>query len=524
MKFRIDAFIPLMLMSFFFVSFATVVQADYDYDYFSDRLNREHREAGDVDDWIERGKSTITASPRFEDGIRLTAWSNDYVQDDTYEFAIASAIYFFEIPRQAQYIEILVRYRGEPRKAELEDYEEVAGRIWIRNINREETQRRYDDSQANETIYGDTFVLRAKRRSETIKIATAGHVDNGLMEMHIVAEDGDQLDVESIDVSTYQRQPDIRVVHRYARDYQWRPWYAYTYSYFYDGPFYYSTDLDYYIQWSYPIYDQHYFSIRYAYGNYLHSYYTYHPYYHHHYYSNRYYSTNVNVRVNVDAPVETRRRLNQWTESHETVRSEYTRGRLSKTTIGTTENANIQARVRAVIEKQREEPVLSNRVIQSPAISVKRKRFDVETSSDITIERQRQLLRSSRDSSVRPNDANQGLEKRKRYSSDSQSQNDYNDYTRSNTERRERLYNRSQPSAPTRSVPSSSRESSVSTGSKQRRSVESSPSATPRRETSVTQQTRSSTSTSQKNDDDDDEKKRQSERSQNTERTKRRRE
>ena len=88
------------------------VLADYGYDYFSDRVSREHRDAGDVEDWIERGNATVTASPRFESGIRLTAWASESDKEENYEFGIASAIYLFEIPRQAQYVEILVRYRG----------------------------------------------------------------------------------------------------------------------------------------------------------------------------------------------------------------------------------------------------------------------------------------------------------------------------------------------------------------------------------------------------------------------------
>jgi hypothetical protein len=155
---------------------------DYDYDYSrSDRISREHRDAGDVDDWIERGNSTVTISPHFRDGIRLSAWASDYISDDKYDFALASAVYLFDIPRRAQYIEIKVRYRGEGRKADFDDYEEIAGRLWIRNFKKERENRRYGDDE-RETLYGDTFVLRANRRSETIKIPAVHHVgEDGVM-------------------------------------------------------------------------------------------------------------------------------------------------------------------------------------------------------------------------------------------------------------------------------------------------------------------------------------------------------
>ena len=115
--------------------------------------------------------------------------ANDAQNTENYEFAIASAVYLFEIPVGTQYIEVLVRYRGEPHRLEIEDYEEpIAGRAWIRNTKREATRRGYYDENAKETRYGDTFILRAKNRSEHIKIPAAGHVEDGWMELHIVAE------------------------------------------------------------------------------------------------------------------------------------------------------------------------------------------------------------------------------------------------------------------------------------------------------------------------------------------------
>jgi hypothetical protein len=506
----------------------TAVQADYEYDYLSDLLNREHRDAGNVDDWIERGNATVTASPSFENGIRLTAWAGEYNADDDHEFAIASAVYFFEIPSQAQYLEILVRYRGEPHEAELEDQEAIAGRIWIRNTKREYARRKYDDKHADETRYGDTFFLRAKRRSETIKIAEAGHVEDGFLEMHIAVEDGEQLDVESIDVLTYRRHRPPRVVQYYTRNYHWRPWNRYTYRYFYDGPSYYCTDLNYYIRWSYPLYDHHYLSIRYDYGNYLHRYYTHHPRYYY-----RSYSSHVNVRVhNTNPPVETRtRKLRQWTSNHENVRRAYTRSRLSRSA-GTAENrraktsaADVRANVRTIIEDHGQASVSADRVQRSTVLSKRKPTFN-----DSMLRRRRQYVRSYRNSSGQREDSSQLSQKRKRYLPSSQYRTQ-DSYTRTNEERRQRLYNRSRVSPDTTSrsyssgrQSSSPRTSRTTTGSTTKRKRSNTYStSTSRSNTSTTRRAPPRTTTSSSNDDDDEEKKtRQSERSRNKQRTKRR--
>ena len=587
MKFRISTSICPMLMIFLLMLMPHAALADYD--YFSDRISREHRDAGDVEDWIERGNATVTASPRFESGIRLTAWANESDREEDYDFAIASAIYLFEIPRQAQYVEILVRYRGEPHRADF-DYEEIAGRVWIRNTKREYARRNYNDNGEDETLYGDTFFLRAKRRSETIKIATAGRVDNGILEMHIVAENGEQLDIEYVDVVTYQRQPDVRVIHRYARDYHWQPWYRYTYLYFYDGPFYYCTDLDYYIRWSYPVYDHHYLAIRRTYGGYLYNYYRRYP---RRYYRDSYYHVNIHV----DKSPKTRR-LNRWTTTHETTRREYSRSRLSftKSKTSRTNKTNVQTRVRSLITEHRQTPVLTDRVIQGSTLSrkrrvpntrnksstttqgqrapIQRQRSNQRSASDIStrsypatqrklpetrnesnttiqgqrapIQRQRSNQRPASDISTRSYRSTQQILKRKRLSpmereprSGVQSRNaqprtyqydrfrfspqdkrssDSDVSTRSNAERRVRLYNRTQSSRSRLSTPPSrSRSSSVKkqteTRSRSTRSrSRSSTTTTPRVQRPSTQQATSSSSSK----DDDDEKR---ERSRSTTRT-----
>ena len=372
MKTRISVLSAVCLISCFVIA-GLLVPAAADYDYYGDRLSREHRIANDVDEWIERGNATITASPRFDDGIRLTAWANATENANDYEFAIASAVYLFEIPIGTQYIEVLVRYRGEPHHLEIEDYEEpIAGRVWIRNTKRETTRRGYHDENAKETRYGDTFVLRAKNRSERIKIPAAGRVKDGWMELHVVAEGGEQIDVEHLEVSTYRRQPKVKVIQRYTPAYRWRPWHRYTYLYFYDGPVYYATDYDHYLRWSYPIYDHHYLSIRSYYGGYLGRYRSYYPSSYYRYYS-PYYGSYQGYYRGTPKVYQRRTQLNRWSAQHETTRRQYSRSRLSANSRQGT-RSTVRRSVRTTLENHRRQtPATTERVARQSIISEKRR-------------------------------------------------------------------------------------------------------------------------------------------------------
>lgn len=366
---RNSLILALTALLIFLTQSAIADYYEYDYFYTTDRMSREHRSAGDVDDWIERGNSTVTASPVFADGIRLTAWASG-ADETAYEFGIASAVYFFEIPRGAQSIEIKVRYKGEPHEGYLDDYGKVAGRIWARNLEKE---REYPDrGEDTETLYGDSFILRANRYSETIKIPAVNHVDDGLLELHIVAQNGELVDLNYIDVMTYRRQPKTRVV-QYTEAYDWDPWYNYTYTYFYAGPHYYLTNYGYYVRWSYPIYDRHYVTIRRNYRRYLDRYRRRHGVAVHHYYRP---VRDVKIHVyNRDRDsARTRKHLTKWTESYEKVRHEYSQTRYTKKRRDRTNLESIQTRIRQTIEKHRRNPALVDREIQTRRISLKRRR------------------------------------------------------------------------------------------------------------------------------------------------------
>jgi hypothetical protein len=509
-----------------------------DYGNYADRLSREHRVASDVDEWIERGNATITASPIFEDGMRLTAWANSHQDADNFEFAIASGVYLFEIPRSAQSIEIRVRYKGEPNKFEINDhYEPIAGRVWIRNIKREATRRGYNDQNASETRYGDTFVLRAKNRSETIKIPAAGRVDDGWMELHVVAEGGEQLDVEYIEVSTYRRAPKVRVVQQYRQSYRWRSWNRYTYLYFYDGPIFYNSGYDSYLCWSYPVYDHRYLSIRSYYGGYLGRYRTYYP-TRYSYYHSPYYGSYSYGRITTPA-YNKRTQLNRWSAQHESIRKQYSRSRLAVPT-RTSDRTQIRNDVRVVIENHRRQaPPSTERVSRSAIISQKqrtavarsniqqndavrtyssRSRSSIQTTARQTTGRQRRLILNSR--------SNVNTSRSKPSSITERS----SQYFRRSISSSSRTSSSSRSSSTLRSSSSNDRTKQRSTSvttskptptQKKSQSVSSTSSSSSRTRPSTTSRSSSSSSSSSSSDDDDDDD--SNSRSKTTERIKRRR-
>ena len=185
-----------------------------------------------------------------------------------------------------------------------------------------------------------------------------------------------------------------------------------------------------------------------------------------------------------------RQRLNRWTTTHENTRREYSRSRLAVTTSKT--NTTVQTRVRSLITEHRQKPVLADRVIQRSTLSQKRSRSDAINQPNAAMEDRRNGRRAAPDISTRSYRATQQILKRKRssslerntrlnqgtrsntvprthqydrfrfstrsksYSSDDEGS------TRSNAERRARLYNRTQSSRSRLSTPPSrSRSSSV---------------------------------------------------------------
>jgi hypothetical protein len=313
---------------------------DPGYTSYGDRITSEYRRGYQVDDWIERGESSVTESPIFSDGIRLAAWATRYEED--YDFALASGIYFFEIPPRARSIRVKISYEGDADRSDFEG--DIAGRVWVRRARLGDDYEEYYPSEgryedADQPLYGDTFVLRANKHLEIIRMSAEDHEIDGMMELHLVTEGQQRLDVKYIEVETYSYLPSVRVITRYQRDYVWRPWYDYTYWYFYTGPTYHFADY-YYVKYTYPRYHRNYISIRKRYNDYLHVYYVHRPHRHVR-------SVNV-VRVSRGTPrTWSRDRLSRWTSDYEDARKVY-----RVTSTKTRRSADVQktrTRVRSVL-------------------------------------------------------------------------------------------------------------------------------------------------------------------------------
>jgi hypothetical protein len=202
------------------------------------------RDAADAEDWIERGRASVTDSPVFPDGIRLAAWAVEVGEE--FEPGLASAIYRFVVPEWAHYLKITVRYKDASRD------DEVAGRLWIKTVDNE-AQREIDPGE-KVSFYGDSFVLRSDRTSETIYVPSRRHLEDGSLEMHIVAEGKDCLDMKYIGVEYLEREPaGITVAHHFCDDYWYRwPRHRYAYHYYYWGPCYWPRAYSLYEQWDWP--------------------------------------------------------------------------------------------------------------------------------------------------------------------------------------------------------------------------------------------------------------------------------
>lgn len=230
----------------------------------------ERRDAADLDESIERGLASVTGSPQFPAGIRLNAGAAD---EDEFEPGMASAIYHFDVPDWANYVKIMVWYE------DLSKDDDIAGRLWIKTTD-EDSEGKVD-SRDETLFYGDTFVLRADRSNETVYVPSARHVEDGNLELHIVASRRDSLDVQYILVEYLRKKPArIEVVYHYYDDYwNWWPpsWYAY--HYYYWGPYYWPWTPLIYIRWVWP-HDYYWYRYRPWYHLHVVKYFHRHPYGH----------------------------------------------------------------------------------------------------------------------------------------------------------------------------------------------------------------------------------------------------
>ena len=204
----------------------------------------EHRNARDAAELIERGRALVTDSPQFREGIRLTAWATE--EDREFEPGLASAVYYFGVPSRTRDLKITIGY------ADVSKDDDTAGRLWIKTVDGD--QGKAVEPEDDIVLYGDTFILRSDRVSEIIYVPSDRYVEDGTIEMHIVASGRDSLDVEYIRVEYLEKKPArIEIVHHSYDNYWYRwPPYWYGYHYVYWGPCYWPRTPLIYVHWVWP--------------------------------------------------------------------------------------------------------------------------------------------------------------------------------------------------------------------------------------------------------------------------------
>ena len=75
------------------------------------RLASIYRQADRYDEYIIRGDAAVSDSPDLANGIRLAAWDGES-EDDSAALALASAVYFFEVPEDTVSVSIEVGYQN----------------------------------------------------------------------------------------------------------------------------------------------------------------------------------------------------------------------------------------------------------------------------------------------------------------------------------------------------------------------------------------------------------------------------
>jgi len=297
------------------------------------KLTSEKRDADRLDDWMERGSSSVTDSPKYKGGVRLATWADRY--DDEYDYGLASAEYLFSVPYRARSAKIEIKYDGSHGK--YSDDDNIAGRLWIKSRSNYPDYGRDNDTQA---LYGDTFILRENGHKEQITISTDDHVINGVMEIHIIAEGGQLIDVDDIKVETYTGFPDVRIT---TKEYDIsRPWYNNTYLYFYTGPVYRFGHGN-YVKYTYSN-ARHLVELRRQYGGYL----------------RKYHGSDPQIKLQwsgrADFPKSREKGMksvwvDKWTPDHERTRKSY--AIVSKKSRKPTEIRGIRDQVRRVITERR---------------------------------------------------------------------------------------------------------------------------------------------------------------------------
>jgi len=362
----------------------------YRYDYEQEiTLSREYRKAKDTDDFLERGEAEVTESPIFEDGIRLSA--QGFESEEEPRFSLASAIYLFDISKRSESVAIAVSYRSN------QEDDEVAGRLWVRDVTK---------GDEGETRYGVTFALSPDRRRERVHLAASRYVDkNGVLEVNIVVQGKEELDVEYIEVETYDHTPKVRIVERYNY-LPPSPWYRHYYHYYYTGPYYVAVRPYHYVVYDGWWLDDWYDGIRIRFHTYLgyhpHPYRFYRCYWRRPIYVHRYWRDDPDPIVVHRLPKS--RTAVQYVESRFKKRRFYSRSRLDSPNSQSSVNSTVRQRTTTDYrsEKQYERTRVSESSVKrrpSSTIQSQNRRNTFQrsspTSSTSSYQKQRRVIRQS---------------------------------------------------------------------------------------------------------------------------------
>ena len=199
-------------------------------------LSTEYRYGSQVSEWFVRGDAATSQSQVFSGGLRLAAWDGQNEQELT-RVAVATAVYFFQIPAQAQSVSVQVGYRADPAARN----REVAGFLFARN---QAIERQYAPLQDAATgaieepgFFGDTYVLPANQQQIVVNLPVADHVADGVLEVHLSAGAGQVFDVHYVQVASYGQAVPLLAEAAPTNYYMGNP-YDYTYYYYYAGPRY----------------------------------------------------------------------------------------------------------------------------------------------------------------------------------------------------------------------------------------------------------------------------------------------
>ncbi|MCZ6602072.1 MAG: hypothetical protein O6952_03620, partial [Planctomycetota bacterium] len=191
-----------------------------------DKISEEVRDGAAYEEFFEIGDAQVADSRVFRYGVHLAAHDLPLAEEPS----LAAAIYFFEIPWEAEFVRVRVVY--EDRGVRQAPY---AGYLWVRDSRIEEEYLAGEDDSDETGFFGQTFLLDRGRTEEIFWLDAEPVRIEGWLEMHVAAASGNVLDVEFIQVSTH-RYPPIRYYPSFI------PWVppeksaCSSFGYFYAGP------------------------------------------------------------------------------------------------------------------------------------------------------------------------------------------------------------------------------------------------------------------------------------------------